>query len=61
MNSHHIWCNSAQTDDPVDCKQCIRLRELYPEDKSADELLAEHFPDAIRIPNVQTQISNSDI
>jgi len=46
---HHIWCNYYIL--PVEkCKSCKRLNKLYPMDGlTPDELMENHFPDAIKV------------
>ena len=48
-NRHHIWCNKdPYHENPDDCFQCKKLKEIYPMDGMTPRELAEkHFPNAI--------------
>ena len=43
---HHIWCNYFLK-DPNTCKMCDRLFKKYPMDKPVEEMMKQHFPEAI--------------
>jgi hypothetical protein len=48
MHLHHVWCNYFSL-SREGCKQCERLFERYPMDRTPDEMAKKHFPDAIPI------------
>ena len=60
LDRHHIFCNFF-SGPPVTCKQCIRLKELYPEYnldgtiRTPKELVDQFFPDAIIRPGVKNE------